>query len=125
MQVLMHQIDRRARRLLTALGACLYLGSGLAAAQIPVTAEQAAELVQAQTVAGSETRVAEAEAAATSVVEFDPLSPQVYGEGTITQIVVRGNERLSTNTILTLVPIQVGDDLQPLRLDAALKALYA
>lgn len=95
-----------------------------AQAQIPVTPEQAAELVQAQVVAGAQTDGAEIEAAAQSVVQFDPLSPQVYGEGIIENIVVQGNQRLSTNTILTLVPIRIGDDFQPLRLDNSLKALY-
>lgn len=137
MRVLFRQFDRLTARFPTALTAVLFLVvAGQASAQIPLTPEQAsallqqaqaeaADLAQAQPVAGAETDSAEAEAAATSVVEFDPLSPQVYGEGVISQIIVRGNQRLSTNTILTLLPVRVGDDFQPLRLDAALKALYA
>ncbi len=115
------------RRLSATAAVCLTVlgGAFSAQAQIPVSPEQAAELMQAQVVAGAETDGAAVDAAASSVIEFDPLSPQVYGEGTITQIVVQGNQRLSTNTILTLLPVRIGDDFQPLRLDNALKALYA
>ena len=115
------------RRLSATAAVCLTMlgGAFSAQAQIPVSPEQAAELMQAQVVAGAETDGAAVDAAASSVIEFDPLSPQVYGEGTITQIVVQGNQRLSTNTILTLLPVRIGDDFQPLRLDNALKALYA
>lgn len=101
------------------------VSGGQAFAQIPVTAEQAAELVQAQMLAGAEADGAQVQAAAQSVVDFDPLAPQVYGEGTIEDIVVQGNERLSTSTILTLVPLRTGNDFRPTRLDNALKALYA
>ena len=125
MRLLNKQFVKHTDRILTALAAGLIFSAGVAGAQFPVTAEQAAELVQAQVVAGADEDAAAAEAAAESVVQFDPLAPEVYGEGTISQIVVQGNQRLSTNTILTLLPVQIGDDFQPLRLDAALKALYA
>ena len=124
MFLLNRQLIRQASRIGAALGLSLVLPTGIATAQFPVTPEQAAELVQAQVVAGADNDLEAAEAAAESVVQFDPLAPEVYGEGTISQIVVQGNQRLSTNTILTLLNIQVGEDFQPLRLDAALKALY-
>ncbi|MGA0235934.1 MAG: POTRA domain-containing protein [Alphaproteobacteria bacterium] len=124
MFLLNRQFIRQANRIGAVLGLSLALPAGMATAQFPVTPEQAAEIVQAQVVAGAEADLQAAEAAAESVVQFDPLAPEVYGEGTITQIVVQGNQRLSTNTILTLLNIQIGEDFQPLRLDAALKALY-
>ena len=124
MFLLNRQFIRQASRIGAVLGLSLALPAGMATAQFPVTPEQAAEIVQAQVVAGAEADLQAAEAAAESVVQFDPLAPEVYGEGTITQIVVQGNQRLSTNTILTLLNIQIGEDFQPLRLDAALKALY-
>ena len=115
--------SRAAVAFISALG--LLTLAGVARAQIPLTPEQAVELVQAQAVAGEQTDTGELEAAATSVIEFDPLSPQVYGPGTIEQIVVRGNQRLSSATILSILPVRVGQDFQPIRLDNALKALYA
>ena len=124
MFLLNRQFIRQASRIGAVLGLSFALPAGMATAQFPVTPEQAAEIVQAQVVAGAEADLQAAEAAAESVVQFDPLAPEVYGEGTITQIVVQGNQRLSTNTILTLLNIQIGEDFQPLRLDAALKALY-
>ena len=124
MFLLNRQFIRQASRIGAVLGLSLALPAGMATAQFPITPEQAAEIVQAQVVAGAEADLQAAEAAAESVVQFDPLAPEVYGEGTITQIVVQGNQRLSTNTILTLLNIQIGEDFQPLRLDAALKALY-
>ena len=106
--------------------ACLALIWGvLARAQTLVTPEVAAELMQAQTVAGDQPDTNELEAAAASAVQFDPLSPQVYGPGTIEQIIVRGNQRLSSSTILSILPVRVGQDFEPIRLDNALKSLYA
>ncbi len=101
----------------------LWWGS-LAHAQTMVTPEEAAQLVQAQTVAGDQTDATELEAAAASAVQFDPLSPQVYGSGTIEQIIVRGNQRLSSTTILSILPVRVGQDFEPIRLHNALKSLY-
>ena len=124
MFLLNRQFIRQASRIGAVLGLSLALPGGMATAQFSVIPEQAAEIVQAQVVAGADADLQAAEAAAESVVQFDPLAPEVYGEGTITQIVVQGNQRLSTNTILTLLNIQIGEDFQPLRLDAALKALY-
>ena len=96
-----------------------------ARAQTMVTPAEAAELVQTQPVAGDQTDASELEAAAASAVQFDPLSPQVYGPGTIEQIIVRGNQRLSSSTILSILPVRVGQDFEPIRLDNALKSLYA
>ena len=101
------------------------LWGGVARAQTMVTPAEAAELVQAQPVAGDQTDASELEAAAASAVQFDPLSPQVYGPGTIEQIIVRGNQRLSSSTILSILPVRVGQDFEPIRLDNALKSLYA
>ena len=78
------------------------LWGGVARAQTMVTPAEAAELVQAQPVAGDQTDASELEAAAASAVQFDPLSPQVYGPGTIEQIIVRGNQRLSSGDSLDL-----------------------
>ncbi|MEC8038431.1 MAG: POTRA domain-containing protein, partial [Pseudomonadota bacterium] len=101
------------------------LWDGIARAQTMVTPKEAAQLVQAQPVAGDQTDASELEAAAASAAQFDPLSPKVYGPGTIEQIIVRGNQRLSSSTILSILPVRVGQDFEPIRLANALKSLYA
>lgn len=44
--------------------------------------------------------------------------------GLVQQIQVRGNERIEQGTILSYLPIQVGDTVDPARIDLALKTLY-
>ena len=44
--------------------------------------------------------------------------------GQVRQIVVRGNERIEQGTILSYLPIQVGDTVDPARIDLALKTLF-
>ncbi|MDG1413899.1 MAG: hypothetical protein P8R39_01005, partial [Alphaproteobacteria bacterium] len=58
------QFVKHTDRILTALAAGLIFSAGVAGAQFPVTAEQAAELVQAQVVAGADEDAAAAEAEA-------------------------------------------------------------
>ena len=54
MRLLNKQFVKHTDRILTALAAGLIFSAGVAGAQFPVTAEQAAELVQAQVVAGAD-----------------------------------------------------------------------
>ena len=45
--------------------------------------------------------------------------------GVVGRIVVQGNERIEPETILSYLPIQVGDTVDPAKIDLALKALFA
>jgi outer membrane protein insertion porin family len=58
------------------------------------------------------------EAAAAPTVAPDPV-------GTVRQVVVQGNERLEAETVRSYVGLSPGDEYDRVRLDAALKTLYA
>lgn len=45
--------------------------------------------------------------------------------GVIGRITLRGNERIDPETILSYLPLQVGQTVDPAKIDAALKALFA
>jgi len=53
----------------------------------------------------------------------DPATAQAQQSGLVAQVVVQGNERIETETILSYLPIQVGDTVDAAKLDLALKAL--
>jgi len=49
---------------------------------------------------------------------------QVQQSVVLTGISVQGNERIDSETILSYLPLSVGDSVDPPRLDAALKTLF-
>ena len=55
-----------------------------------------------------------------------PAQAQAAGsqQGTVQRIIVSGNERIEQSTILSYLPIGVGDTVDPARIDLALKALF-
>jgi outer membrane protein insertion porin family len=50
--------------------------------------------------------------------------PVVPESGVVQRIVVQGNERIETETILAYLPIQVGDTVGAAQIDAAIKTLF-
>ncbi|HZC16557.1 MAG TPA: outer membrane protein assembly factor BamA [Caulobacteraceae bacterium] len=50
--------------------------------------------------------------------------PVVPESGVVQRIVVQGNERIETETILAYMPIQVGDTVGAAQIDAAIKTLF-
>jgi len=53
-----------------------------------------------------------------------PSAPAGEQVGVVQRIVVQGNERIDQQTILSYLPIQVGDAVDSARIDLALKTLY-
>ena len=55
-----------------------------------------------------------------------PVLAQATGaqQGAVQRIIVSGNERIEQSTILSYLPIGVGDTVDPARIDLALKALF-
>jgi outer membrane protein insertion porin family len=51
-------------------------------------------------------------------------TPQAHPLGVVGRIVVQGNERIEPTTILSYLPIQVGDTVDAARIDLALKTLF-
>ena len=49
---------------------------------------------------------------------------QAQRSGVVGRLVVQGNERIDAETILSYLPIQVGDTVDPAKIDVALKALF-
>jgi outer membrane protein insertion porin family len=54
-------------------------------------------------------------------IAFAQAAPQ---EGVVQRIVVVGNERIEQSTILSYLPIQAGETINPAKIDLALKALF-
>ena len=52
-----------------------------------------------------------------------PPPPQQQQSGVVGRIVVQGNERIEQDTILSYLPIQVGDTVDQAKLDLAVKTL--
>ena len=52
-------------------------------------------------------------------------SPVGVQSGVVARVTIRGNERIDPETILSYLPIQVGQTIDPARIDTALKALFA
>ncbi len=50
--------------------------------------------------------------------------PVMQEGGVVSRIIIQGNERIDQSTILSYLPIQVGDRVDPARIDLALKTLY-
>ncbi|MBW8318315.1 MAG: outer membrane protein assembly factor BamA, partial [Rhizobium sp.] len=44
--------------------------------------------------------------------------------GVVQRIIVRGNERIEQSTVLSYLPVQPGEPMDPARADLALKALF-
>jgi outer membrane protein insertion porin family len=61
--------------------------------------------------------------AATPPPTVTPPPPPVQQSGIIGRILVQGNERIEQDTILSYLPIQVGDTVDQAKLDLALKTL--
>ncbi len=49
---------------------------------------------------------------------------QVQQTGVVQRIVVQGNERIEQGTVISYLPIQIGDTVDPARLDLAVKTLF-
>ncbi|MCC7266490.1 MAG: outer membrane protein assembly factor BamA [Caulobacteraceae bacterium] len=52
-----------------------------------------------------------------------PVAAQPQG-GVVQRIIVRGNERIESSTVISYLPINIGDDVDPQRMDDALKTLF-
>lgn len=68
-----------------------------------------------------ETAAPPAAAAAPAADAPIPAGPR---EGVVRRIDVRGNERIEPATVISYLPIQVGETIDPARIDLALKALF-
>ena len=66
------------------------------------------------------------EAAPTPAAPAAQAAPQVQGQqsGVVQRIIVRGNERIEQSTVLSYLPIQPGEVLDPAKADLALKTLF-
>ncbi|MBA3811172.1 MAG: outer membrane protein assembly factor BamA [Caulobacteraceae bacterium] len=53
-----------------------------------------------------------------------PALAQAQQSGVVGRLVVQGNERIDAETILSYLPIQAGDTVDPAKIDVALKALF-
>ena len=51
-------------------------------------------------------------------------TPGVQQGGVVQRIIVRGNERIEPQTVISYLPIQPGDTIDPAKADVALKALF-
>ncbi|HEX2800673.1 MAG TPA: POTRA domain-containing protein, partial [Phenylobacterium sp.] len=51
------------------------------------------------------------------------LAPPVQ-TGVVQRIIVKGNERIESSTVISYLPIQAGETVDPAKIDAALKALF-
>ena len=49
---------------------------------------------------------------------------QAAQTGVVQTITVEGNERIEQGTVLSYLPIQIGDTVDPAKIDLALKALF-
>jgi outer membrane protein insertion porin family len=49
---------------------------------------------------------------------------QAQSGGVVQRILVQGNERIEQSTVVSYLPIQVGDSVDPAKIDLALKALF-
>jgi outer membrane protein insertion porin family len=97
----------RARRAALASGLALLMGS---------TALVAPGVVLAQEATPTQPPEASPEAAAAAAVGQQ--------SGVVQRIIVRGNERIEQSTILSYLPIQPGETLDPEKADLALKTLF-
>jgi outer membrane protein insertion porin family len=52
-----------------------------------------------------------------------PVGPAA-AQGVVRRVEVRGNERIEQSTVMSYLPIQVGDTVDPAKIDLALKALF-
>ncbi|MGE5502655.1 MAG: outer membrane protein assembly factor BamA, partial [Ignavibacteriales bacterium] len=98
-------------------GLALLMGTTCLTA-LPAYAQDATTPAPAPAPAPTDTTAAPAEAAPPAAEQ------QQAPSGLVQQIVVRGNERIEQGTILSYLPIQVGDTVDPARIDLALKTLY-
>ena len=59
-------------------------------------------------------------------IPSQPAPPQEAGQqsGVVQRIIVRGNERIEQSTVLSYLPIQPGEVLDPAKADLALKTLF-
>jgi len=60
------------------------------------------------------------------IPEAGPIAtgPAVNQTGVVRRIVVQGNERIESATVLSYLPIEVGETIDPARVDLALKTLF-
>ena len=62
--------------------------------------------------------------AATAPAAAPPAAPVVAAPTVVQRIVVQGNERIESSTILSYLPIQVGDAVDSAKIDLAVKTLF-
>ncbi|CAN7235250.1 outer membrane protein assembly factor BamA [Phenylobacterium sp. LjRoot225] len=103
----MHRLRARSAALSSGLG--LLLGSTALATPVLALA-QAAEAPPA--------------AAAAPAAQAAPAPAPAVREGMVRRIDVRGNERIEPATVISYLPIQVGETIDPAKIDLALKSLF-
>src|SRR5512146_3216403 len=60
----------------------------------------------------------------TAFVAPDLAAAQVQQGGLVQRIIVKGNERIEPSTVISYLPIQVGDTVDSAKADLALKTLF-
>jgi len=76
------------------------------------------------TSAQAQDQTAAPEATAPETTAPQPAPVDAGQVGVVGRIVVQGNERIDQSTVLSYLPIQVGDTIDPARIDLALKTLF-
>jgi outer membrane protein insertion porin family len=105
-------LRHRARSAALSTGLGLLLGTTALTAPLSALAQEAAA-----------PPAAEAQAQAQEPTASAPISAGPR-EGVVRRIDVRGNERIEPSTVISYLPIQVGETIDPARIDLALKALF-
>ncbi|MEO8115385.1 MAG: POTRA domain-containing protein, partial [Phenylobacterium sp.] len=53
-----------------------------------------------------------------------PPPAQVQQQGVVQRITIKGNERIEPGTVISYLPIQIGETVDPAKIDVALKTLF-
>jgi len=114
----MHRHRARSAALATGLASLLgttaIVTPSLALAQAPA----------ARPVAPATSAPAPATPAPATPAPVAPATPGVQQGGVVQRILVKGNERIEPATVVSYLPIQPGDTIDPAKADLALKALF-
>jgi outer membrane protein insertion porin family len=121
----------RARSAALASGLAVLLGTTALVAPEAAFAQAPAQPQAAPPAAPAPAKAAPGQAAPTPAAPGQPTPSQPTAPlaapapqgGVIQRILVRGNERIEPSTVVSYLPIQVGDTVDPAKLDLALKAL--
>jgi len=109
----MHRHRAHSAALSTGLGLLLCT----TALSVPLTAT-------AQPAAAGAPAAAPEAAAPPSTAAAAPAAASQAGQGMVRRIEVRGNERIEAATVVSYLPIQPGDTIDPAKIDLGLKALF-